>query len=247
MIVVCGFLWASKFIYERKLKEFLVFVFIGYFVHHTALFVLPFYFLPYKFKVENHRLLLIGILLLCFVIGQTPPFSFAASYIESIANIAGYENYTERVGTMLTTDYNTEALSFGPMMLSYLLIPISIIICGKHLERKYASSIPYFHMWYNYAYFYACGYFLVCNISHVFIRPMWYFSLFQLVMASLLLYDVVVQAMHNKRKVIAAIALSVLIATNTVWSVYKSRNSEWNTVTYKVFFTHMDQVRAKNL
>ena len=77
--------------------------------------------------------------------------------------------------------------SFGPMMLSYLLIPICIIWYGSELEEEYCEKIPYFNLWFNFAYLYACGYFLVCNIGHYFIRPVMYFSLFQMVIAAGLL------------------------------------------------------------
>ena len=242
MIVACGFLWASKFIYEKKLWKYLLFVFIAAQIHRSAFILIPFYFIPNSFQIENKRILLIIILILCCLIGQTPAYQGMIGYIEAISNLIGYEDYTARVGDMLMKERTSEALAFGPMMLTYLLIPIFLLWFGPRLKQVYGEVIPYFNLWYNLAYFYACIYFLVCNISHIFIRPVMYFSLFQMIMAALLLYELLKSARRNSNMQWTFIIFAFIIFTNSAWDIYKASGRKWESTTYKVFFMHWDQI-----
>lgn len=241
MIVACGFLWASKFIYEKKIWKYLLFVLIAAQIHRSALILIPFYFIPNRFHIENRRFLLIIILLVCCIIGRTPAYQELLTYIESVSTIIGYEDYLPTVNTLLLDNKTDEALAFGPMMLSYLLIPVFIIWFGPLLKQTYSKIIPYFSLWYNLAYMYACAYFLFSNISHIFIRPTLYLSVFQLVMASLLLYELLRQVKRSKQMQLACIIFTAIIVVNTTWDIYKAADKVREFTTYKVYFMHKDQ------
>ncbi len=241
MIVACGFLWASNFICRKKLVWYLLFVACAVQVHQSALLLLPFYLLPNKLNITNRRLILIGILLVCLVLGQTPAFQGAVKYVEYITNATDYQVYEGIMTNMLMKGKTDESLSFGPMMLSYLLIPIFIIWYGPLIKERYGKFVPQFDLWYNLAYFYACGYFLVCNISHLFIRPMMYFSLFQMLMATMLLRLLWTEYRHYAARSMATILFCAVIATNTAWDVIKASPYKYETTTYKVSLLHKDQ------
>lgn len=247
MIVACAFVWFSKYIYEKKLFKYLCFVLIASLVHKSALILLPFYFIPNKFQVEQHRIFLICILLCCVVIGQTPSFQGLISIITSTTDLIGYDNYSTVATELLNQGNTSEALSFGPMMLTYLLIPIFIIWFGPTLKEKYSKRIPYFSLWYNLSYLYACLYFLVCNVSHLFIRITLYFSLFQMIMASLLLFELYLNRSRNIKSQLLMIVFSLVIFTNSAWDITKAYGKTWESTTYKVYFLNTQQRKYFNL
>lgn len=241
MIVACGFLWACRFISEKKLFAYILFILIGSMIHQSALLLVPFYFFIDRLRLTDKRTVLIAVLLGCVIAGQTPAFKGLAGYAEMIAGATNYDDKAEEISELLTSGQTDEALSFGLMMMSYLLIPIFIIWFGRDLEEKYGDQIPCFNIWFNMAYIYACGYFLVCNISHYFIRPVMYFSLFQMVMAAMTLRYLWLEYKRYGLKQVAALAFCCVIAVNTVWDVYKSSGKPFESTTYKLFFFHKDQ------
>ncbi len=243
MTVVCGFLWVSRFIYDRKPIYYAAFIIVGSMIHQSALILAPFYFIPNKLHFENKRWLLIAVLLACLIIGKTPAFHGAVGYVQMIARAANYEDKVDSLTELLTSGQNDEALAFGPMMFTYLLIPIFIIWYGPLLKEEYEDKIPYFGLWYNLAYLYACGYFLVCNIGHYFIRPMMYFSLFQMVMATMVLHYLWTRFKEYGIGQLACYFFCFVIFTNTAWDVYKANTSGniLETSTYKISLFHNDQ------
>lgn len=247
MIVACGFLWASRFIYEKKLLKYILFIAVGAMVHQSAVILLPFYFMPNNLMVTDKRLLLIGIFLACVVIGQAPAFQGIADYVQIIAGASNYDAKIDSLTELLTSGETDESLSFGPMMLSYLLIPICIIWYGSELEEEYCEKIPYFNLWFNFAYLYACGYFLVCNIGHYFIRPVMYFCLFQMVIAAGLLRFLWCDYVNIGRRQIATLFFCVTIAVNTGWDIYKASGKTFESSTYKIFLFHKYQRKWFNL
>lgn len=241
MIVASMFVYFSRYIAEKKFWRYAVWILIASTIHHSAFMLLPFYLLPNKLKVSDKRVLMLLIFIVCFVAGQTPAFQNMISIAENLSNIFGYEGYIERVGDVLAEGQTEEALSFGPMMLSYLLTAFFTIWFGPELTKKYEPVIPYFNLWYNLSFFFACAYFLVCNISHIFIRPVQYFELLQLVIVSLLLYDF---GIYKGRKKVMYVILILTLWVSTSWSITKANRSgnEWESSTYKVFFLHQDQM-----
>lgn len=249
MIVGCAFFWASRFISEKKMIKYLVFIGISSLVHQSALILLPFYLTPKWFDIVNKRWTLILILLGCVVLGQVAAFSGLSGFVQSIANATDYEAYGEGMSDKLLSNYDNEALKFGPMMLTYLLIPIFIIWYGPELKEMFFEKIPYFNLWYNLSYLFSCSYFLVCNLGHIFIRPTLYFSVFQLVMASLLLYHLCTEYKKFGIRQYTTYLFCFIVALNTSWDVYKASNSGrvFEPTTYKVFFLHNDQRKWFNL
>lgn len=237
MVAACIFVWSVRFIIERKPLKYFITIFLASFIHASSIVLLVFYFIPLKINAYKHRWLLLTGFLLCVVLGQTPSLqNYVQLMAESISSI-GYERYTEEM-TSAVMGETDGALSFGPMMLSYFLIPIFIIWFGPKLADAYGKEIKEFQVWYNVAYFYACVYFFICNISYLFIRPLMYFGLFQMLMATLLFKYLIDRIYRSRAMYLAAISYCVVIFTNSAWDVYKASQSRLDHVTYKVFFMH---------
>lgn len=243
MIVASIFVYASRYIVERKLLSYVFLIILASMIHHSALILLPFYLLPKNFCIADKRILMLIIFLMCFFAGLMPSYQNIIGYATALSDIIGYDDYTERIGILLSEGRTEEALNFGPMMLSYLLSSIFTIWFGPQLKNRYENTIPYFNIWYILNYIFACAYFLVCNISHIFIRPIQYFELFQLIILSLLLYDF---GYGKFKKQILYVILVVILWINISWDVTKASMSanQWESTTYKTFFMHQDQIDA---
>ncbi len=241
MIVASMFVYASRFIVDKKPWRYAAFILLGSTIHQSCYMLIPFYFISGRLALANKRVLMLSIFTCCFFAGQTPAFQSFVGYGESLAHMSGYDIYADRVGAMLRQGKTAESLSFGPMMLSYLMTAYFLIWFGPWLKKQYADKIPYFHLWYNLAFFYACAYFLICNISHIFIRPVMYFELFQMVMVAMLLYAL--WSKRSKYHQVCFLTFLCVLWTNTFWDVKKAYNLPRESSTYKVFFLHMDEVK----
>lgn len=246
MIVACGFLWFSKFIYEKKFIKYVVCVLLFSYIHSSAIILLPFYFILQSMKLSDKKKLMLCIYTACFVIGLSPQFQGLIKFAENIAELSGYSDYTVRVGGMLSGE-TSETRSLGPMQLSYLMIGYFIIIYGTRLRKKYGKAIMPFNVWYNSSFIYGCGFFLMANTSHLLIRIFQYFELFQMLMLSLLLYDFWLEHKSRSKKHALYIILVFTIWFNTSWNMLKSNNFNTDPMgiennTYKFFFMHMDEI-----
>lgn len=247
MIVACIFLWASKYIYEKRILYYIGFVSVCSLIHQSAIILLPFALFPSKIDITDKRFTLIIILFGCFILGQISQFSGLASYVQTIAGATDYDLYGKIMSESLQSGYDKEALKFGPRMLSYLLIPLFIIWFGPELRDKYRDKIPLFSLWFNFSFLYSCFYLLVCNLGHIFIRPFMYFSLFQMVMATLVLQYLWTEYKKFGLRQVATITFCLVIAINTCWNVYNASGLPFETSTYKISFFHKDQQRLFNL
>lgn len=234
MTVACVYVFLVKYIIERKPLPFLTGVLLLYGIHNSALLLLPTYlltYIPFK-KLPNRRILCLAILLVCFAIGQTPSLQGLFKYVEQILFITGYDNYTDFYSNVLEGQ-GEEQLAFGPTMISFLLCSVVLVWYAPELQRTYGKVIPYFNLWYFFAVFYSCGYFLVCNISHMMIRPFQYFELFQAIMLALLLHYF---SINKKRYQVHLYALIFLIWVCTIIGIYKACNTPIEFTIYKTFF-----------
>lgn len=227
----CMFIWFSKYIVERKPVQYFLWVIIASLFHHSALILSVFWFIPSQMCIASKRKLMWLIFIPCFIIGMTPQFSSYINHIQSLVSVTGYDNYSTSITEYLTGGKN-EALSFGPIMLSFLLIAIAIIYYGPDLEEKYKDKIPLFSVWYNLSFIFACAYFLVANTGHLFIRPVQYLEFFQMIMAALLLYDLWEQGYDSIKYRNLAIAFIIIIWTSISWDIIK-HDGIMNTTTYK--------------
>ena len=84
--------------------------------------LLPFFLLPDKIKIYKRKWILLGILLACVLIGQTPAYQQFAGYVQDATASFNYDRYSNTITDRLMAGKSSEALNFGPMMLSYLLI-----------------------------------------------------------------------------------------------------------------------------
>lgn len=236
MIVACAFVWATKYIFYKKYVYYIIFIYIASKIHNSAYFLLPLILFPSNLKLADKRIVLLVIFITCFILGLSPSFSNLIGFIEQISNISGYDEYSKRAIGLIQNNTGDEHLSFGPMMMSYFLISLILIYYGPRLQKKYEFKIPMFNLWYNFSYIYSCLYFLVCNISNIFIRPVQNFEFFQMIILALLLYDLNFEGKLIIKDKYKYILLILIIWVNLARDIYKNDDRYSNRTIYKVFF-----------
>ena len=239
MMVACIFIYASHFITEKKLLKYLITIFICSLIHHSAVMLLPAYLLGYlPSLLENlskRRMFLLIIFIICFVAGMIPQFQNVIKYVESVANFVGYDDYAGRTMEFLSGEYNAERRVFGPMQLSYFLMGVFTLWFAPDLRKIYSSRIKYYDLWFFFNFFYISAYFLVCNISHIFIRPIQYFHMFHMIICTLVVYHLLYQGRHKRHMQILAYVFILIIWTSTSWDIIKNYRIPYEPVTYKTF------------
>lgn len=239
MTAACGFVFLMKYAQARRPAPYVVGVLLLAGLHHSVLLLLPAYLLTYvpwgRLRLPDRRWACLAALITCFVMGQTPSFQGLLKYIEPIVATAGYEGLTDFYADTLSGEHS-EALAFGPTMLSFLLSSVAVIWYGPQLRARYEGCIPMFNLWYFGAVFYSCTYFLVCNMSHMMIRPFQYFELFLAFMLALLLH---LLREGGGRTQVQLYALIVILWVCTAGGVYQASGKQVETVIYKTFFGHV--------
>ena len=238
MLAANIFVYGTQFILHKKPIHYLVLIFITSYIHHSVVMMYPMilfaYIRPDKISFSDKRLICTVIFMICFVAGQTPQFAGFLNYFNFfVNNMDDSYSYVGNVIERTIVEGDNDTLSFGPMQLSYFLTSLATIWYGKDLKAMYKDKIPYFNLWWFFSFVYGCGYFLVCNISFMFIRPIQYFEPFQLIIVSLLLFY-----FHNMRKNKQFWLLIMVIWANIIWNIIKSVGVFGESVTYKMFFFH---------
>lgn len=239
MTAICVFTFASRFIVDRKPVPYFLLMFLSSLVHHTALITLPLYalaYLPEKIEsITKYRNVCVCVLFACLFLGMTPVLQDFVKQIEGLTTFFGYDDYTARISSIVGVSGKREIRAFGLMQLSYFLVALAVTWFGPLLKERYEGEVRYFNLWYFLAYIYGCGYFLICNTSHLFIRIVEYFAICQLIVASMLLY--LFWQLGSKYRLYAQIFVLV-IWMNICWDVAKCYGIPREAVTYKVFFLH---------
>lgn len=238
MLAASIFVYGTQFIIKKKPIHYLVLIFITSYIHHSVVMMYPMILLAYirpdKISFSDKRLICIIIFIICFIAGQTPQFTGFLSYFNFLVeNMDDSYSYVDNVIERTIVEGDNDARSFGLMQLSYFLTSLATIWYGKNLKFQYKTKIPYFDLWWLFSFVYGCGYFLVCNVNFMFIRPFQYFEPFQLIIVSLLLYY-----FHSMRRKKLFWILTVVIWTGLIWNIIKSVGVFGESVTYKMFFFH---------
>lgn len=237
MIAASIFFFAVQFIVARNLVKYMFCIICASLFHHSALMLSVLYFIPLKIDVSNRRKLMAIIYITCVVLGNSPQFQFWVDYIRIIMSSIGYNHYSGSLSVVLDENYTGEVMRFGPMQLTCFLCGFAIIWFGPYIGKKYRKSMPMFRLWYLFAVIYCCIYFLVCNVSHLMIRPIMYFLLFKAIILSLILMEFVRSGRMDVLCMHVARILVLVIWINIVWNIIKNWELPGEVVTYKLFFT----------
>lgn len=236
MMAAAIFFYAIKFIVDKKIIYYSISILVASLFHHSALILLPLYFIPKSFDISPQRRTLLIIFFVCFIAGNTPQFQWLISYLDALTGSAGYDHYVGVASEILNSGYTQETRAFGPMQLSYFLCGLAVIWYGPVLGKRYSESMDTFKLWYLFAVAYGCLYFLVCNVSHLLIRPIMYFQICQTVILALIIKELFEEGETDESKKQTAWLFIAIIWINIIWDILKNSGNPVECTTYNLFF-----------
>lgn len=212
-IVVAMFVYAVKFIYERRAIPYFIIVFIGYFIHKSALILIPIYFIFIINKDFFKNIWLQIILLLtAMFLTTTSIWNYAMSYIELLAVALSLNKYDNIASIMNIFEHSfTKGIRYYvPFTLN-----IIIIIFSHRLKKYFHSSM--IRVYYNLFILGAISSLLFYN-NVLMQRPVRYFTIMEPILAAYLLCYL----WNNKRNnpIYSLIFLFVIILQIGVLHVY---------------------------
>ena len=237
MMAASIFVFSTQFILNRKFIPYMLCIFAASQIHHSAQLLYVMYAFAYirpdKISISDKKVLTTGIFIVCFLSGITPQFQRFVGLFSFLVESMGTYEYVGSIVQHAIVEGETTARAFGPMQLSYFLSALAPIWFGPELKREYKEKVPYFDLWWFLSYVYSCGYFLVCNVNFMFIRPFQYFQPFQLIIVSLLLYY-----FYSKKLKTQFWLLVGIIWVSMAWDIMKNMGNPIESVTYKLFLFH---------
>lgn len=240
MIAACGFFYLLLYLNDRRPIYYLGGVLVLSLIHHSAIILLPIYFITYipfdKIRLCDHRYICLAIFVICFIIGQSPIFTGLVNYVQPFTDILGYDDYSSRYVDVFEGNLS-ERLSFGPMMLSQFLCSILVIWYSPQLHSTYCEKTPMFHIWYFLSFCFSCLYWLVYNMGHIVIRPIQYLEFSLAVMLSLLLNMLFESDNKSFRSAFYFTLIAIWLYIST--DIYKATGEPIEFSTYKMFFGRM--------
>ncbi len=232
LIAACIFVFSIQFIKKRKLLHYIITILIAASFHKSAIFLVIFYFIPEKDYFKN-KYLNLGLLALTLIIGSSPSWINSIDFLDNILKQIGYDWYAENL-SLLLEDHRSSAI--GPRRLSILLINAFIIWFSPQLKHRYKTTS--FNTYFNFSFIGILLYNLLANTSHVFLRPLSYFTIFLALTSSYLLHFI---WESNKNKLSIKFIIIFLIAISyTIFSViadYGKGQMDWSN--YKFFWDYV--------
>src|SRR5699024_9565708 len=137
----------SKYLYERKFFKYMLFVFLAFLFHKSALIMIPFYFiLNFRVNLRNLTLFAVCSFVLLFL------FLFILSFLQ---NLGIYDNYTSQAYGMLG------------QAATNVVLPVAFLVFALLNIKKLDSNNTMHRIWFNATIFYAVFNILALQIEMV--------------------------------------------------------------------------------
>lgn len=183
-VASCIFLYSIVFIEKRNWLKYFIYILVGTLMHKSAIILIPLYWLlRYKLFPKNNYLRII-ILLTSVLIGQSKSWISNIDVISNGLTLLGYDEYSDNLEILLSED---RQMAFGPSRITQLVVAVWVIWKMPMIIKK--LKMPQKYVIYFSLYFVgSCLYNIFANTSHIFLRPIEYFTVTGIVLVPLLLY-----------------------------------------------------------
>src|SRR5699024_9737271 len=137
----------SKYLYERKFFKYMIFIFLAFLFHKSALIMLPFYF------ILNFRITLKNLFL--FAVGSFSVIFLFQDILSLLQRIGIYDNYT------------TYAYGMWGQATTNVVLPVAFLVFAIYNMKKLDSNNTVHRIWFNATIFYAVFNILALQIEMV--------------------------------------------------------------------------------
>lgn len=216
-VAECIFIYSIELITDKKLLKYCFWIILASLIHKSAILLFPFYFILQKPIFSKSRGLLVGILLICTVIGWTPAFMHLMDRIEGVLSFLEYDAYVNNLNNIIADSNNFR--QWGPARAgTWILYIVTIWIYPK--ASKSLNLDKRFDIYFECFFYGRCLYELLANTSQIFIRPISYFVDFYIIIVPVCLYY-----LYKQKKQLLYIAMLVLSYFYTIYWTFKAYTS----------------------
>lgn len=234
-IAACMFVFLVEFIVKRKFFLYCLGILIACTIHKSAIILLPLYFIFYRdFGLCEKKKLTTCLLLVCIVLGINPTWLTISDNFSEFMQLIGYDLSAERLSNMIITENVNTA--WGPRRLGDLAITFAIFWYYPEMKQFFSKEkyLPLYMMLFFWG---SLSNNLFINTSHLFLRPVIYFTIFKLPLCAYLL------EYYNRRKMLYHfIILLLVILTYIYFDIYKASfftDPMKDFTNYKFFFQYI--------
>lgn len=190
-VVAFAFILLIEWIEKKKMWSFAIAIVLASTIHRSALILLPVYFLLNSKFDLTRRKLSFAILAVCVVLGETPIWLSMINSVEELLLFMEYEGYSDKIELM--TSENLRDMAWGPGRIFIFTASCFIIWHYENLKSYYKDDSKV-RMYFILFYIGTCGFNLFANTSHIFLRPIEYFTLFRLPLSAYMMYWLIKEA-----------------------------------------------------
>jgi len=182
-LVISIFVFSIKYINEKKMLKYLLLIIIAFFIHRSAVILLPMYFFFRNNKdYFRNRKIQIVLLFVVLIISATQFLKYLVGLFEFVTGLIGMKNWNDLDEKLSFFQKNfTKGIRFYVPFFTSLII----ILYSKKLKDYFSSSK--FIIFYNL--FFLGALFFILSFDNIALqRPARYFTFYQVIMTSFLLF-----------------------------------------------------------
>ena len=232
MLAATMFVYSIQFIKNRKIFPYFITILLATTIHKSAILLLVFYFIPQKDYFKN-KYINIALVIITLIIGLTPNWMSAIESVERILSFIGYDAYADRLDTMIE---DRREMSLGPRRLSVLILYIFTIWYAPKLKQVFKNTN--YTIYFNFSFVGILLYNLFANTSHIFLRPVTYFTIYLAVTTAYLLYYLKSKIKYNSSlSFIIVLLFAISYTFLSVIADYGKGEMDWSN--FKFFWDYV--------
>ena len=222
-IAFCIFLYALKFVRDRKFVHYVLFCALAFCFHKSAIILLPIYFIwSRRSAIFNRPIIQIPIFIACILISFANPVQHVFKYLESMIVLVGFERYTDIVEDLTTNSF------IGPTRITLILAYLIIFYNSQNIKKFFNSEL--FNRFYDLFFIGSCCYFIFLG-NMMFGRITLYFTNFSFIIFGYALYYYCQQP-KTRTTIIGITAISLSLCTSYSSLILKCNTNTDGYVSY---------------
>lgn len=228
MIVACVFVYSiSELIRTQNIIQYLVTMGICFFIHSSAILLLPVVFI-YKYSVNINRWIAIVAFVVCFIVGRVSVLDDLLLQAEAGLSFLGYTGYADRMTHFVELESQIE--NFGPRSIVTWASFLIVFFWGNKTGEYYKQDKLY-KISFLFTLVYSCASVLLASKSLLFMRPFEYLTPFVIISFSYLLWYLKVSRRPFSLCLVAMVICSYMFLVSVA-----ERNVKDEAGLYKIVF-----------